>query len=147
MGSRFRFFGAGVAVSALCFLLASMTWQYVLGMFVLVGVGCGFWTWLTEAEKEREKMRAERKARLDKSRRTQSAEITFDAGNSAQKNAVTLELPQISESSQRSERPSARRRAAATTAPASRARRNGNVYQFPAKRTTPDSSSRSEAAD
>lgn len=66
MGSRFRFFGAGVAVTALCCLLASMTWQYVLGLFVLAGVGCGVWSWLSESGRERERWLNERKARRER---------------------------------------------------------------------------------
>gem|GEM_PF-3525575 len=60
MTSRARFFVAGVAVSAVCFLLASMTWQYVLGLFMLAGVGWGVWLWLAELEREQQRAREAR---------------------------------------------------------------------------------------
>jgi hypothetical protein len=131
MGSRFRFFGAGVAVSALCFLLASMTWQYVLGLFVLAGVGWGFWSWLAESEKDRLRARAER------ARRKETGEF--------------LLIDEIDEKAERIERPITRKRSVPqlqSTRTESRSRNKNNVYQFPKReRADNDHSSRTEAAD
>lgn len=132
MGSRVRFFGAGVAVSALCFLLASMTWQYVLGLFVLAGVGWGFWSWLAESEKDRLRARAER------ARRKETGEfLMFDD-----------EAEDIAE---KFERPVTRKRSVPqlqSTRTESRNRSKNNVYQFPKReRKENDHSSRTEAAD
>jgi hypothetical protein len=122
MGSRVHFFAVGVAVSALCFLLASMTWQYVLGLFVLAGMGCGVWSWLVEAERDRERARAER----------------------AERREAAEQRPESEPPVEYKDRPLARRR---TQRPAQlttgdRRRKSGNVVQFPVR-----DRQNSEAAD
>jgi len=61
MGSQSRTFGAGVAVTAVCFLLASVTWQYVLIFFLLAGIGWSAWSWLSELDRDRKRQVWERR--------------------------------------------------------------------------------------
>ena len=132
MGSRLRFFGAGVAVSALCILLASMTWLYVLGLFVLAGIGWGLWSWLSELEKERERARAER------------AERKASMGRPG-----TKEIPEPAEAVEPVEPPAIRKRRFPQISGSQRtSNRAGNVYQFPlSKQMDAEQTGRSEAAD
>lgn len=137
MGSRVRFFGAGVAVSALCFLLASMTWQYVLGLFVLASVGWGFWSWVAELEKDRERARAERAERNARNDRNERSEIVEPADSRDGTELI--------------ERTIARKRRAPqtrTTRGEGGAGIRTNIYQFPLReRLDGERSGRSEAAE
>jgi hypothetical protein len=49
---QLRTIGAGVAVLALCFLLASSSWQFLLLGFAIASIVWAFWSWSAQLRAE-----------------------------------------------------------------------------------------------
>jgi hypothetical protein len=50
---QLRTIGAGVAVVALCFLLASSSWQFLLLGFAIASIVWAFWSWSAQLRPEK----------------------------------------------------------------------------------------------
>lgn len=61
MGCQFRTIRAGSAALGLSVVVASVTWQSVLLMFMATGLGFSFWTW----RKDRNKQQNQEKRQLE----------------------------------------------------------------------------------
>ncbi len=127
MCPRVRFFGAGVSVLALCLLLACLSWPFLLGFFVALGIGTGLWSYLAECEKEHQLKRSQRALRNSQS----------------QQQLIQEELAVSSQSTRRR-----RRRRQAHNVPESTIRSASNVYPFPTQdKLEQDLLSRTEVAE
>jgi hypothetical protein len=55
MLSQLRTVGAGIAVLALCFTLASLSWQYLLLGFATASIAWAIWSWSAQLSAPSEK--------------------------------------------------------------------------------------------
>jgi uncharacterized protein HemX len=55
MGCQFRTIRAGSAALGLSVVVASVTWQSVLLMFMATGLGFSFWSWRKDRNKQKQK--------------------------------------------------------------------------------------------
>lgn len=79
MGCQFRTIRAGSAALGLSVVVASVTWQSVLLMFMATGFGFSLWTWRKDKKKQQQKQQEE----WDKMKDARSrAERAYDMRNS-----------------------------------------------------------------
>lgn len=74
MAFQLRTFGAGVAVLALCFMLACLSWQFLLLGFATASIAWAFWSWSSQLNPPREQPR-EKPAQFERKRRQRRADV------------------------------------------------------------------------